>query len=74
MTSAVPEAAAAQTSRDEAPLERECRSASLLFRGPTDHINTRISHSRSKAHYEGDARDILLCRTLLFMQLLGPDL
>ena len=27
-----------------------------LTRGPTDHINTRTSHSGSKGQYEGDTR------------------
>ena len=32
----------------------------LLLRGPKEHINTRISHSGSKAQYEGDARNHVL--------------
>ena len=36
------------------------------FRGPTDHINIRSSHSGCKAQYRGDTRNHF-CRILVFM-------
>ena len=46
------------------PCHKDCQKRGPVFwkppgyfRGPKDHINIRISHSGSRAHYRGDARN-----------------
>ena len=43
-----------------------------VISGPKGHINIRISHSGSKAQYEG-IPEIMVCRILVFMWSLGPQ-
>ena len=43
----------------------------VYYRGPEDHINTRILHSSSQTPNKG-IPEILRCRSLVFMWSFGP--
>ena len=47
---------------------------SIIFRGPKDHIDTRISHSSSKAQYKGNTRNHGVKDPYVYVVAWGPNI